>query len=343
MPNTKQERNDIFDYAKGIGIILVVYAHVARGVFNAGLPINHDFYVLADRIIYSFHMPLFFFISGYFLLKSLAKRSAVQLIGNKAGTVLYPYLVWSLLQGIVEVALAKYTNGHVQLKDIFTLLWQPRAQFWFLYVLFGVFTMAALLYRNPSPPWTSLVLGLAILYFLGGYSPVDVYMLNAMPNFFVYFAFGVSFSHILPKLNLSRYSWLISLAALFAIGQWGIIQDLTLLSINLLPISKLVLGMLGITLTLSVSQYLSKLKWSFLSFLGRYSLEIYLMHIFFSSGIRILLYKNAGVTDPTLHLLLGTLLGVAIPPLVAIYARRLGWTWLFSIKPRSLTPVNVQN
>ena len=61
-----QERNAWVDYAKAIGIILVVYGHVARGVFNAGLPMDEDNYLLIDSIIYSFHMPLFFFLSGLY-------------------------------------------------------------------------------------------------------------------------------------------------------------------------------------------------------------------------------------------------------------------------------------
>lgn len=56
------ERNQWVDLCKGIGIILVVYGHVARGVFNAGIPLDEASYKLVDSIIYSFHMPLFFFL-----------------------------------------------------------------------------------------------------------------------------------------------------------------------------------------------------------------------------------------------------------------------------------------
>ena len=46
------KRNDFIDFLKGIGIILVVIGHVSQ---NERI---NDF-------IYSFHMPLFFFISGF--------------------------------------------------------------------------------------------------------------------------------------------------------------------------------------------------------------------------------------------------------------------------------------
>jgi fucose 4-O-acetylase-like acetyltransferase len=56
-----KQRDIWVDYAKGIGILLVVYGHVARGMANAGITINETLYQLADSMIYSFHMPLFFF------------------------------------------------------------------------------------------------------------------------------------------------------------------------------------------------------------------------------------------------------------------------------------------
>jgi hypothetical protein len=54
------------DYSKAIGIVLVVYGHVAHGIYKASLPINKDVYLLIDSVIYSFHMPLFFFLSGLY-------------------------------------------------------------------------------------------------------------------------------------------------------------------------------------------------------------------------------------------------------------------------------------
>jgi fucose 4-O-acetylase-like acetyltransferase len=104
-----QERNAWVDYAKAIGIILVVYGHVARGVFNAGLPMDQDKYLLVDSVIYSFHMPLFFFLSGLFFYDSLVKRGKTGLVVNKIDTIVYPFIVWSLLQGVVEVVLSNRT------------------------------------------------------------------------------------------------------------------------------------------------------------------------------------------------------------------------------------------
>ncbi|MCR6652537.1 MAG: acyltransferase family protein [Cellvibrionaceae bacterium] len=57
-----ENRSYWLDYAKAIGIILVVYGHIARGLFQAGLFPQQEIYQYLDSIIYSFHMPLFFFL-----------------------------------------------------------------------------------------------------------------------------------------------------------------------------------------------------------------------------------------------------------------------------------------
>lgn len=46
------ERNDTIDIMKGIGILLVMLGHFVDG--------------FAHTFIYSFHMPLFFVLAGYF-------------------------------------------------------------------------------------------------------------------------------------------------------------------------------------------------------------------------------------------------------------------------------------
>ncbi|MCD8133214.1 MAG: acyltransferase family protein [Clostridiales bacterium] len=56
-----KERNDHFDNIKAVLIFLVVLGHVFR---NLGA--NGDEY-LVYKIIYSFHMPAFLFVSGYFM------------------------------------------------------------------------------------------------------------------------------------------------------------------------------------------------------------------------------------------------------------------------------------
>lgn len=80
------------DVAKGLGMLLVV--------------LGHNWIVLHDngelfRIIFSFHMPLFFFLSGIFLKESVLFRD---LIASKADAILKPYFfIMIVLGGILII------------------------------------------------------------------------------------------------------------------------------------------------------------------------------------------------------------------------------------------------
>ncbi|HIG2625646.1 TPA: acyltransferase family protein, partial [Klebsiella pneumoniae] len=83
------------DYAKGIGIILVVFGHANRGLYSSGIYISPEIYHYLDNVIYSFHMPLFFFLSGLFFVSSIKNRSKKVFLWSKFKNVIYPYAVWS--------------------------------------------------------------------------------------------------------------------------------------------------------------------------------------------------------------------------------------------------------
>lgn len=76
------KRNDIVDIAKGIGIFLMVIGHT-------GIP-------LPLRIwIYSFHMPLFFFISGFFYKRD--KYGIGSFVKARCKTLVIPYFIFLVI------------------------------------------------------------------------------------------------------------------------------------------------------------------------------------------------------------------------------------------------------
>ena len=119
-----KERIDWPDIAKGLGIFLVVLGHnsIPSGFFGW---------------IYSFHMPLFFYLSG-FLFSNDKYNSTWELVLKKAQTLLLPYLsffiliyvywlfviqkVWLNQTGSFQPIL-DFFYGSTHLKTIFTPLW----------------------------------------------------------------------------------------------------------------------------------------------------------------------------------------------------------------------------
>ena len=81
-----KERFLYIDNLKGFAILLVVLGHCIQ--FR--MPGYDD--NMAFRFIYSFHMPLFFIISGYVSYK--ADILIKTLVAKRARQLLFPYFVW---------------------------------------------------------------------------------------------------------------------------------------------------------------------------------------------------------------------------------------------------------
>lgn len=90
-----KERFDYLDIARGIGIIMVVWAHVAKHWTGA--------------MFYTFHMPLFFLISG--MLFNPAKYSDFKtFIIRRSKRLLIPYAIYSVATWLVWVAFNAVTS-----------------------------------------------------------------------------------------------------------------------------------------------------------------------------------------------------------------------------------------
>src|SRR4030065_1660166 len=73
------------DHAKALGICMVVLGH------TAGLP------AFGMNLIYSFHMPLFFFLSGYLLKEIHLQQSLSGFLKRMWRTLLVPYICFWVL------------------------------------------------------------------------------------------------------------------------------------------------------------------------------------------------------------------------------------------------------
>ena len=135
----KPARIEYIDIAKGIGILLVALAHADVSLFS---PYLH-------RFIYSFHMPLFFFLSGYFFKPEIPFW---RLLKKRFNTILKPYFVTIVL---IYVASLSFTNmrfvtmfGRLVKSLYATGYYIDWVQLWFLPSLFVTSLFAFFLYRT---------------------------------------------------------------------------------------------------------------------------------------------------------------------------------------------------
>jgi fucose 4-O-acetylase-like acetyltransferase len=318
------------DYAKAIGIVLVVYGHTARGLAKARMPMNESLYQAIDNAIYSFHMPLFFMLAGIFFLESLEKRGPRGLLINKAEVLLYPYVLWSLLQGMIELLLNRWTNGHVTLQEILSLLWAPRAHFWFLYALFLFSALGVLIYRAVRSRFYYLVLIAAVLPLACGVSYPTVPAAGYIVSEFFFFALGVWFRDI-KEFYFQRCTQLLLPSALgFVLAQYFRYQQPGLYMAHGYETAAVAVLSINFVVVLCMCLEARAGKIKVLSALGAASMPIYLAHILAGSGARIVLVKLLDIPSYPVNVVFGTVLGILLPILLFNLAQRFGCSFLYT-------------
>ena len=117
-----------------------------------------------DFILYTFHMPLFFFLAGLNVPHSL-RRGNGPLLRIQLWTVAYPYVLWSLIQGILILimTLARDVNVPLTVSDLAAIPYRPLAQFWFLYALMICHVLVVLI---PKRAVLGVISGLGLGVFL---------------------------------------------------------------------------------------------------------------------------------------------------------------------------------
>lgn len=155
-------RLDWIDAVKGLGIILMFYGHyLQRGIDPQNSSAIDQF-----RLIYSFHMPMFFVAAGFFFQPSNRIMTRIRQLGLRRlvpvvffGVLLFPLWLWGELQHPLFlwhdfVALgADYAAGKPDLD------WVT----WFLVCLFVCESMAAFGLRKVHGAISLLATGLACL------------------------------------------------------------------------------------------------------------------------------------------------------------------------------------
>ncbi|MGV3574842.1 MAG: acyltransferase family protein [Devosia sp.] len=120
-------RLDWVDAARGFGIVLVVFGHVWRGIWQAGILDDPVLFAGIDAAIYLFHMPLFFLVSGMFFEKSVLRDGATASTLRRFETLLHPLVLWSwILAAFLLVAGSFTTRGAISPMDALLFPSHPR-------------------------------------------------------------------------------------------------------------------------------------------------------------------------------------------------------------------------
>ncbi len=287
------KRVEYVDIAKGIGIVLVVMGH-------------NDFALIspfAHKLIYSFHMPMFFFMSGMFLKPDLpfwifVRQRFKKLLKPFLFILLFIYFtsisfskvsIWEASRRLIK---AMYANGHY-------LDW---VQLWFLPHLFVVslfayfFVHAMRHTRFSRLRWAILT----VLYVVGVlsikfFSPFEFnwlgknFVLYGLPfsldivlvsGFFFLLAYELNQKQCASFLESPLTLFISGLTLIFLVWYFPSKIDFNIRRFDSLPINTIE-ALLGIFFILALSKQLERVGWlsALFKYIGQGSLIILIFQV----------------------------------------------------------------
>ncbi|WP_300629106.1 acyltransferase [uncultured Thomasclavelia sp.] len=307
-----------------IGPIFVILGHSLNGFDNYdGL-----WRVFSKNWIYIFHMPLFFFISGYLLSYNgwLGKKSYSQFVKNKFNRLIIPYLFWNILFLIPKFLGQNFLTDNVNLSLGFflNLIVTPRQNIWghtwFLACLF--------LFYLATPIWKYIIDDLRanklimfiffaiMLYIL----PIktQIFCLNDIHKEILFFGIGAIIGLISENelKHFFKFNWF----AIFILAIVTSMIRLFILDINeidFVPAFFIIFCLFGVPLKF-------KFNTKDTTLLSKYSFTIYILHWPIMLSTRILLYQISHL-NMYLVITLMVIFGYFIPLTICLIKKKLNF------------------
>lgn len=312
-----KNRNDTIDIAKGLGIIFVVLGHSWISIRDMG-----ELY----RVLFSFHIPLFFYLSGIFLRPSDKPRLFIL---SKFHSLLKPYFVvlsilcvakyatWPFLHTEKGLSFAQYINGAIVgtgLSLIFSQMTIVWVALWFLPHLFlsSTITWVAIrLIKSDVLIFACALISLALGVWILG-KEILPWSLDLTPITFAFLAIGYLSRNVLNTLKFGPLPFFIALLIFFSLHYFF---DETI-NLNTRHYGQFFIctaqAILGIYICLTGAAIIEKDRISrkVFSYIGSGSLFILIFHWFFMSYV---FDTMRLICNPFLSSAIGILTGIAFP------------------------------
>lgn len=277
-----KKRIEYIDNLKAFAIFTVVLGHSLSLIWGDWRGVDMPLYTF----IYSFHMPLFMFLSGICVSKD---RISNKIILQKIKSLLWPYILWSF------IIMCCIKGGNI-LDDI---LFKLHGGCWFLLCLFEIFILFVPLIKlekrlNPNSKlfidlmfWGGTIVILFIIYRLIAETKFDIVfnldMLNIHWKFFI-FGYLVKKHDLVERILCNKRVHAVAVV-LFVILIYLKIEHTEQVPLHIL--FYMFLSGLGIIV---FYVYFKSIKFPLniqkaLNLIGRHTLDIYVIHLIFFMGL----------------------------------------------------------
>lgn len=287
-------------YLKGIAIILVILGHSFS--FTGFDLIDKDKYYIYYYIyntIYSFHMPLFFIVSGFLANKEYQIKA---FYFSKIKRLLIPYIFINIIDYIPRHIFPTLVNNSQN--SIERVIFYSGVTTWFLYTMLIIFIVFPIIDRyilkKDKYYIFFIVLIIFNIVFQQKIENIKIFTIDRVIFYLIYFYLGYILKEFYTKIiekKLLSNKYIINLTVvIFIFFNYKYTNNIY---------TRILFPCIGFILILNLSLYLKKLrKVNFLEFCGKNSLTFYLLEPFFSVPYRVGLVKLLGIQNHFLIIIL---------------------------------------
>jgi fucose 4-O-acetylase-like acetyltransferase len=184
-----KQYNETADIFKGVLILLVVIGHVVQGGMLSN-PIRY--------FIYSFHMPVFLFVGGYFVnMDKLAQLKGIDILKKYWNRMLLPWAIaWVVYTILIHIR-------HITIRTIIGNVVNPYFHLWYIPSFFIMICIAIVFRKKGVPAYWLMLIGVFTMF---------IQCLHNMPSIcklwpLIYFATGLYMKCNRRKVVLIKYNW----------------------------------------------------------------------------------------------------------------------------------------
>ena len=203
-----EEKKLFINIVRGTAIFLMLWGHVIQYACGG----QFDFFNnIMFRFIYSFHMPLFMFLSGFLFYVSASRREKSELLEYKCKSLLYPILMCSIINYSLTIGISSILKQDKS----YMLCGASITELWFLWSVLSCSVLFSIVQMISSNLVTYVVLSFAFF-------PLVALFPNPQMNLFMYpyFMYGCIFA-LLEQRFVGTILWKWVKSIIYIVGTGG--------------------------------------------------------------------------------------------------------------------------
>lgn len=322
----QKTRESWIDVCKGVAIVCVVMGHVVAAYRNVEALNGASAFQFVADFVYSFHMPLFFMVSGLLFGKSSSSPCG-KVARKKLVAYGIPYVLFSVLLIGMKLLFARFANRVYSLNDLLAIGLYPMTFLWFLYALLVISLIQLLVDASVGQSVIGkCVVLLASFFACAGARhacsldyPFTIKELGLMDaaKHYCWFVLGeYCLSHIVGGFRFTNKAKWFKPVLFLGFLAYGSVVWMLHQAHSAGIVAGWSMAFVGSILVCLLCRCVT--SGSFFEWVGKYTMPIYLLHGFVLAGMRAVLTRlGLPLLGGAIPLVLGTLLGVLVP--IAVY------------------------